>query len=96
MCFRSAVARIPILFLFYDAYKYLGMPPLATPLPPLHTVAAHWALALVVNDTTFYWMHRLMHHRAFYKRFHKKHHEFKVVEFDRWVGQPPNPYPPTH
>lgn len=67
-----------MLFLFYDGYKYLGMPPLATPLPPLSTIAAHWAVALIVNDTAFYWMHRLMHHRVFYKRFHKKHHVFKA------------------
>ena len=95
VCFRSAVARIPFLFLMYDGYTLLGMPPMRTPLPPLATVLAHWAVALVVNDTLFYWTHRLMHHRVFYKRLHKKHHEFKVGVGRAWMRMCMKACPPT-
>jgi hypothetical protein len=77
VCIRSALGRLPFLFVLFDAFKYMGME-IFVPLPPWPTVLKHWAFALVVNDTLFYWTHRLMHHRLFYKHFHKKHHEFRV------------------
>ncbi len=32
---------------------------------------------LVFLDAAFYWSHRLLHHPAMYKHFHKQHHEYK-------------------
>ena len=32
-------------------------------------------LALVIHDTYFYWMHRLMHHKALFKLTHVVHHK---------------------
>jgi len=32
-------------------------------------------LALIIHDTYFYWMHRLMHHRKLFKYFHLVHHK---------------------
>jgi len=32
-------------------------------------------LTLLIHDTYFYWMHRLMHHKKLYKYFHKVHHQ---------------------
>ena len=32
-------------------------------------------LTLIIHDTYFYWMHRLMHHPKLYKYFHKVHHQ---------------------
>lgn len=31
-------------------------------------------IAIVLHDTWFYWSHRLMHHRALFRWFHKVHH----------------------
>jgi lathosterol oxidase len=31
-------------------------------------------LMMVVQDTYFYWTHRLMHHRALFRHFHRTHH----------------------
>jgi lathosterol oxidase len=31
-------------------------------------------MAALVHDTYFYWIHRLMHHRAVYKKVHRVHH----------------------
>lgn len=35
-------------------------------------------LLLFLHDTYFYWAHRLMHHRWFFRHFHKVHHESRV------------------
>src|SRR3990167_2505321 len=35
-------------------------------------------VSFLFADGSFYWLHRLVHHRLLYKRIHKKHHEFKV------------------
>lgn len=32
-------------------------------------------LTLIIHDTYFYWMHRLMHHPKLFKYFHKVHHQ---------------------
>lgn len=29
---------------------------------------------IIINDFYFYWMHRALHHKFFYKRFHHTHH----------------------
>ena len=35
---------------------------------------ASFAIALLVHDTYFYWTHRLLHHRALFRRVHRFHH----------------------
>lgn len=40
---------------------------------PVYALAT-LALAIVAHDTYFYWTHRLMHLRPFYRRFHLLHH----------------------
>lgn len=32
-------------------------------------------LALMIHDTYFYWIHRLMHHPRLYRRLHRVHHQ---------------------
>ena len=59
-------------------------------LPGLATAAAQVAVFMVCEDTTFYWSHRLLHHRLIYKYIHKRHHEFKynigiAAEYDHPV-----------
>jgi sterol desaturase/sphingolipid hydroxylase (fatty acid hydroxylase superfamily) len=34
---------------------------------------------ILVEDFTFYWTHRLLHHPWFYGRIHKQHHEYKTT-----------------
>ncbi|MBO9733175.1 MAG: sterol desaturase family protein [Chitinophaga sp.] len=42
---------------------------------PIWYVGVSVALSLVVHDTYFYWMHRLMHHKSLFKLTHVVHHE---------------------
>lgn len=39
----------------------------------------HLFICILLEDTLFYWFHRMLHHPALYKHVHKKHHEFKVM-----------------
>ena len=44
--------------------------------PPLGVLACHVAFAVALDDTLFYWLHRLLHHPRIYRHVHKQHHEF--------------------
>jgi methylsterol monooxygenase/4-alpha-methyl-delta7-sterol-4alpha-methyl oxidase len=47
--------------------------------PDFVTMCKHLLVCIVVEDFFFYWGHRTLHHPLLYKRFHKKHHEFKTL-----------------
>jgi sterol desaturase/sphingolipid hydroxylase (fatty acid hydroxylase superfamily) len=47
------------------------------PLPSLGTALVQLLVCMAVEDTLFYWLHRLLHHRLLYRHLHKQHHEFK-------------------
>lgn len=36
-------------------------------------------LAMLVQETYYYWVHRLMHHRAVYRHVHRVHHNSHIV-----------------
>lgn len=42
---------------------------------PLWWIAVSLGLSLIVHDTYFYWMHRLMHHKKLFKLTHLVHHQ---------------------
>jgi len=65
-----------ITFFLYYPFKARGMYMSAT-LPEWYTVAWQVFVFVVVEDTMFYWSHRLLHHPSIYKHIHKQHHEFK-------------------
>lgn len=42
---------------------------------PLWWIIISVALSLVIHDTYFYWMHRLLHHKKIYRHTHVIHHK---------------------
>ncbi|PUZ30052.1 Sterol desaturase/sphingolipid hydroxylase, fatty acid hydroxylase superfamily [Chitinophaga costaii] len=42
---------------------------------PLWWLPASLVLSLVIHDTYFYWMHRLLHHKSIFKYTHLVHHQ---------------------
>jgi sterol desaturase/sphingolipid hydroxylase (fatty acid hydroxylase superfamily) len=54
----------------------------AGPLPSLGTALAQLLACMAVEDTLFYWLHRLLHHRLLYKHLHKQHHKANAG----WAG----------
>ena len=74
-------AVIPALWFFigYDVTVTLNPEAVKSPWPASSlTVAWHMLVCVLCEDCLFYWAHRLLHQPFFYKRFHKKHHEFNV------------------
>lgn len=65
-------------FVIYPLFAWRGMGDLSAPLPDLLTVLGSLAVFVAVDDTWFYWGHRLLHHRHLYAAIHKKHHRFKI------------------
>lgn len=42
---------------------------------PLWYIGVSVALSLILHDTYFYWMHRLLHHKSIYRHTHLVHHQ---------------------
>lgn len=42
---------------------------------PVWYIGVSLVLSLVVHDTYFYWMHRVLHHKSLFKRTHLVHHQ---------------------
>lgn len=66
------------LAMFYYAFdlKYITDPEL---FPSASEIIGFCAFFDIVDDTVFYWTHRVFHTPWFYKRFHKQHHEYSIT-----------------
>jgi len=73
------IIRPFVSFALYDLFKAFGAPSIDSPPPTPLNFIGQIILCLFVTDALFYWSHRLLHHRYLYKYFHKKHHEFRLV-----------------
>lgn len=74
---RAGIGQLPVLWFLYDVHVFMGMQ-VRAPLPSPGRIIRDVLLSLAFTDTTFYWSHRMLHHRLLYKHIHKKHHEFKA------------------
>jgi sterol desaturase/sphingolipid hydroxylase (fatty acid hydroxylase superfamily) len=66
------------LYFLYPAFAYFGAT-VSGPLPPAHIILRDLTVAALINDTLFYWGHRMLHHKSVYKYIHKQHHQFKAT-----------------
>jgi len=48
-------------------------------LPLWWEVPVHLIIFLLVNETLFYWSHRVLHHKKLFRLIHRKHHEWRHV-----------------
>lgn len=67
--------------LLYPLFRWRGMAQMYSEdaaFPGLAVVAASLVVFIMVDDTWFYWGHRLLHHKHLYRAIHKKHHRFKI------------------
>jgi methylsterol monooxygenase len=59
----------------YPLTKLRGIPAVHV-LPTFQEVLFQLMVLIIVEEIGFYYAHRMFHHRFFYKRIHKKHHEW--------------------
>eukprot|EP00658_Telonema_sp_P-2_P016030 TRINITY_DN1620_c0_g2_i3.p1 TRINITY_DN1620_c0_g2~~TRINITY_DN1620_c0_g2_i3.p1 ORF type:complete len:220 (+),score=40.76 TRINITY_DN1620_c0_g2_i3:60-719(+) len=76
----DALVVRPLLtyFVLYPLFEWRGMGGFESPLPGWGEVGIQLGISVLLDDTWFYWAHRLAHHRAIYASVHKKHHKFKI------------------
>jgi len=67
--------------IFYFAWPWLSANGIfatsVKSLPSTTTMLKHILACVAFEDTTFYWLHRLLHTKYFYAAVHKQHHGFK-------------------
>jgi len=76
-CLRNTFLEV-IIFPLVIGYFLFPRFQIYEPSPSLNTILWQLLFCWFISDVYFYWSHRLLHHRWFYKHIHKKHHEFKV------------------
>jgi 4-alpha-methyl-delta7-sterol-4alpha-methyl oxidase len=77
---RKELARglmvVPVVYLLAWPLFALAGGRMVAPLPSVFEVLWQLALFIFVQDTIFYWSHRLLHHPWWFRKVHAKHHRF--------------------
>jgi sterol desaturase/sphingolipid hydroxylase (fatty acid hydroxylase superfamily) len=77
-CLKNHFIVQPIATYFmYPLFVYFGMK-IRGPIPGFIVFMRDFAISIILNDTLFYWAHRMFHHKLIYKHIHKQHHLFKT------------------
>eukprot|EP00981_Chlorochromonas_danica_P005713 scaffold1172_cov180-Ochromonas_danica.AAC.40 len=63
------------LYYLYPLYQSFGME-VYQPIPSIWIILRDLIISMAINDTLFYWSHRLAHHPAIYQYVHKQHHRY--------------------
>jgi sterol desaturase/sphingolipid hydroxylase (fatty acid hydroxylase superfamily) len=75
--FVQAVINLPLQLMYAYYMLYVSGRSISTePVPSVPTVLKHLGVFLVLEELGFYYGHRMLHTKMFYRRIHKKHHEF--------------------
>ncbi|XP_042553547.1 fatty acid hydroxylase domain-containing protein 2 [Dipodomys spectabilis] len=73
--FNQYVITCPMLVALYLLLK-LWADPCHRELPTFYRFLQELAVFIIIEEVLFYYSHRLFHHPTFYKKIHKKHHEW--------------------
>ena len=65
-------------YLFYPAWSLMGGHS-GAPWPSPLEVAWQLVVCILLQDTLFYWSHRLLHTPRLFRAIHRKHHDFRYV-----------------
>lgn len=72
----NQILSIPIGYITYQLAQFRGHMPIRE-LPSLSRITFDILILIICEEIGFYYVHRVLHHRLFYQRFHKVHHEWR-------------------
>ena len=73
------VLALPAMaYLVYPAWAWMGGRS-GAPLPSLFEIGWQLLAMILLQDTIFYWSHRLLHRPSLFRAIHAKHHSFRHV-----------------
>lgn len=70
---------VPIANMFLVYFGIISLTTSPDLFPSTFEIATNLLLMIIVDDTLFYWSHRLLHLPMFFEKFHKQHHTYKVT-----------------
>ncbi|KAM9253963.1 fatty acid hydroxylase domain-containing protein 2 isoform 1-T1 [Dugong dugon] len=73
--FNQYMVSLPVTAFLYPFLKWWG-DPCRRELPTFHWFLLELTIFTLIEEVMFYYSHRLLHYPAFYKKIHKKHHEW--------------------
>ncbi|KAG8184709.1 hypothetical protein JTE90_013096 [Oedothorax gibbosus] len=74
--FNQTAVAIPFIIFSFILRSNIGYEP-SHRLPKFHTFVFDMVVQILTEEVFFYYSHRLLHHPLLYRRFHKRHHEWK-------------------
>lgn len=77
MLINQIFISIPVGYLTYLLGNIRGHMPVQE-LPSLFRLLFDLSILICCEEIGFYYVHRLLHHRFFYNRFHRVHHEWQT------------------
>lgn len=74
----QAAFALACYFLIYPLWTATGGG-MSAPWPPLWLLLVHLLVFILIQDTIFYWGHRMLHTRWLFSHVHFRHHRFRIV-----------------